>query len=48
MYSHTARQGITFYLVRALWCQLIGDDTQALVWAEKGVHMVNVCCKETL
>ena len=43
MYSHTARQGITFYLVRALWCCLNGDEAGALVWAKKGVHMVNTC-----
>lgn len=43
MYSQTARMGITFYLVRALWCHLTGADADALVWAEKGVVMVNTC-----
>lgn len=43
MYSHTARQGITFYLIRALWCYFTDADASALAWAEKGVHMVNTC-----
>jgi hypothetical protein len=43
MYSHTARQGITFYLVRALWCYFTGAEANALVYAEKGVVMVNTC-----
>jgi hypothetical protein len=43
MYSHTARQGITFYLVRALWCYFTGAEANALVYAEKGVVMVREC-----
>ena len=38
--SHAARMGITFYLVRAMWCYLQDFDASGTAWAEKGVDML--------